>query len=152
MTAVAQKGVKHSAFYLGTRQSTVNGVTGMRFEVMAPSADAATGETYTHVVAPDVLTPDNTPDWSHLTFVYDGGAKQQRLYVNGDLKASLAVTTAWNAGGPLLVGNSYWTNDGGTGYYTDQWFGGIDDVFVYQGALTSAQVYTLHEEQAIPES
>lgn len=152
MTAVAQKGGKQSPFYLGTRNSTVDGVSGMRFEVMTASADAATGETYTHVIAPDVLTLDNTPDWTHLTFVYDAAAKVQRLYINGDIKTERPVAGSWNAGGPLLVGNSYYTNDAGVGGYTDQWHGGIDDLHAYQGALTGAQVAALHEEQAIPES
>ncbi|WP_143162604.1 LamG domain-containing protein [Couchioplanes caeruleus] len=152
MTAVAQKGTNQSAFYLGARKSTVDGVTGLRFEAMTTSADTTASETYTHVIAPDLLTIDDTPDWTHLTFVYDSGAKQQRLYINGALKKTANVTGSWHANGPLLVGNSYYTDNAGSGGYTDQWLGGIDDVSVYQGALTSAQVRNLHDDQAVAES
>ncbi|HET9517563.1 MAG TPA: LamG domain-containing protein, partial [Actinoplanes sp.] len=46
MTAIAAKGSKQSAFYVGTRKSTVNSVTAHRFEIMTVSPDADLGETY----------------------------------------------------------------------------------------------------------
>jgi len=144
MTAVAPKGAKQSAFYLGTRLSTVDSVAGQRFEIMVPSVDADTGETYTHVIAPEALGADDAGAWHQLTVVYDAGSRTMKLYVNGALKNSAVLATGlWNATGPMIVGNSWYTGDNGAGHFTDSWFGGIDDVQVYQGAMTDAQVAAL---------
>jgi hypothetical protein len=71
--------------------------------------------------------------WSHLAATYDGS--NLRLYVNGALVSTTAVTGSMVAstGVLRLGGNSVW----------GEWFTGvIDEVRVYNRALTLAQVQT----------
>jgi hypothetical protein len=150
MTAIAATGGKQSAFYLGARRSAVDGVTGQRFEVMIPSADQDLGEVYAHVIASTVLDSDDIGRWTHLAVVYDAAARQVRLYVNGDLAATAGQNVLWNAGGPLAVGSAWATPDNAVSAWTDQWFGGIDDIGLYQGAMNSAQISSLFKNQGVP--
>ena len=69
--------------------------------------------------------------WTHLATTYDGS--QLRLYVNGALAASTAVTGAMAASTGVLHlgGNSVW----------GEWFAGlIDEVRVYNRALSVGEV------------
>ncbi|WP_127508413.1 LamG-like jellyroll fold domain-containing protein [Actinoplanes solisilvae] len=146
MTAVAQQGSKMSAFYLGVRESTVKGITGKRFEVMVPSIDNNLGEAQTHLIAPTLLSGDDTSDWFHLVFVYNTSAVNQlSLYVNGEMEATRSGVL-WSADGPLTVGSVWHTMDEETqGSYRDQWIGGIDNLQIWQGVLTAGQFNTLFE-------
>jgi len=82
--------------------------------------------------------------WTQLTGVYDAGRRELRLYVNGQLEGSQPLSFApFNASGQLLVGHTLWH-----GSLMDQWFGGIDDVAVYQGALTDGAVSAMFDAQA----
>lgn len=99
-------------------------------------------------------------DWNHLALVYDGFAKEARLYVNGllqetacsdadgdgdaddtscqDLIAWADNVLAFKAGGTLQVGRAK------TGDAFGQHFPGvIDDVWAFQGALSDSQVKQL---------
>src|SRR5690606_7611458 len=69
--------------------------------------------------------------WTHLAAVYDASAKQLRLYVNGRLQGSDTVSAAWAAEGPLQIGRVLWRDA-----YTDYFAGSIDEVTVWQQALT----------------
>jgi hypothetical protein len=152
MTAIAPKGNKQSPFYLGTRQTTVNGVTGTHFVAMTVSADQDLGETYSALIAPTPLDIDDEGSWSLLTLVHDAEAKSLTLYVNGKRAAPPKTgVSMWNASGPLLVGGAWYSGDNNAGNMTDRWFGGIDEVLVYQGALTAPRVSMLYDEQAPPE-
>jgi hypothetical protein len=152
MTAIAPRGTKQSPFYLGTRQSTVGGVTATRFEVMTISADQNLGETYGHLIVPAPVDIDDEGSWSHLTLVFNAEAKTLTLYVNGRPAATQTQNSMWNATGPLIVGGAWYSGDTGSGNFTDRWYGGIDDVSVYQGAMNAAQVAILHDQQATPEA
>ncbi len=69
--------------------------------------------------------------WTHLTASYDGA--NLRLYVNGNQVASRAVTGSMGASTrPLRIGgNNTWA----------EWFGGlIDDLRIYNRALTPSEV------------
>ncbi|MEV0132535.1 LamG-like jellyroll fold domain-containing protein [Dactylosporangium sp. NPDC050688] len=44
--------------------------------------------------------------WTHLVAVYDAGARQIRLYVNGKLAGSATLAGNWRANGPLLIGRA----------------------------------------------
>jgi hypothetical protein len=69
--------------------------------------------------------------WSHLAMTWDGTTL--RLYVNGAQASTAALTgTAAVSSGPLRIGgNAVWP----------EWFSGlIDDVRVYNRALTAAEV------------
>ncbi|HEU0025243.1 MAG TPA: LamG-like jellyroll fold domain-containing protein, partial [Thermoleophilaceae bacterium] len=75
--------------------------------------------------------PLNT--WSHLAMTWDGAT--QRLWLNGTQVASRAVTgTLPNGAGPLRFGgNSVWA----------EWFAGrLDEIRVYNRALTQAELQT----------
>ncbi|WP_127507215.1 FG-GAP-like repeat-containing protein [Actinoplanes solisilvae] len=139
MTALGQQGSKLSSFYLGVRQSTVKGITGPRFEVMTPSIDNQVGESYSHLIAPQLLSGDDTTDWFHLVFVYNTAAVNQlSLYVNGSMAATKSGRL-WNADGPLTVGRVWHTDEQTAGSYRDQWVGGLDDLQIFQGVLTGGQ-------------
>ncbi|XVV10844.1 LamG-like jellyroll fold domain-containing protein [Actinoplanes sp. CA-131856] len=145
MTAVAAKGTKQSAFYLGTRISTVNGVSAARFEVMVPTADQDTGVSFTHVIVPDALVVDDSSAWHDLALTYDAGTRRISLYNNGFLKVSQVLPSPVVAtSGPITVGSAWYTGPGGAGNFTDTFFGGIDDVNVYQGGMTPAQIAALY--------
>jgi hypothetical protein len=149
---VSQRGTKQGAFHLGVRKSTINGVTGLHWAMATIDKDADVGENWTIVSAAPLLTDDNDAgEWTHLVGVYDAAAKELRLYVNGELAGSAPLNSLWNAAGVLSVGAACWSADNTTGAWLDQWFGGIDDLIVFQGALTGAQVLTLHDQQAAPE-
>jgi hypothetical protein len=78
-----------------------------------------------------VTMPLNT--WTHLAVTYDGSAL--RLYLNGALSSSRAVSGAMpNSTGALRIGgNTVWA----------EWFlGRIDDVRVYNRALTQTEIQT----------
>ena len=69
--------------------------------------------------------------WTHLASSYDGATL--RLYVNGTQVRSLAVTGPMTVStGPLkLGGNAIWA----------EWFAGLmDDVRIYNRALTPAEI------------
>jgi hypothetical protein len=71
--------------------------------------------------------------WTHLTATYDGSAL--RLYVNGSLAGTTLTTGSIAAGsGPLRFGgNSIWS----------EWFKGrIDEIRVYNRALSHAEIQT----------
>ncbi len=72
-----------------------------------------------------------TNAWTHLTATFDGAVL--RLYVNGTQVATRAVTGSMLASTGLLRigGNNTWA----------EWFGGlIDDLRIYDRALTAAEV------------
>ncbi|HET8755685.1 MAG TPA: LamG-like jellyroll fold domain-containing protein [Solirubrobacteraceae bacterium] len=77
------------------------------------------------------VLPANT--WSHLAFTYDGAAT--RLYVNGTQVATGTLTgSALTSSSPLRIGgNSVW----------GEWFSGaIDEVRIYNRALTATEIAT----------
>lgn len=74
--------------------------------------------------------------WVHLAVVYDGASSG--LYINGVLDSTFndltSTTPGWTQG--LFIG----TNN----YYNEDFDGLVDDVFVFDRALTSAEVATIH--------
>ncbi|MFA6340708.1 MAG: LamG-like jellyroll fold domain-containing protein [Candidatus Paceibacterota bacterium] len=88
-------------------------------------------------VSGNSVIPLNT--WSFVTMVYDGA--KISLYLNGNFDGSIAKT------GNLL----YWASDFYIGYGTpgvDQYFSGlIDDVRIYESALTSSEIQKLYAER-----
>jgi hypothetical protein len=71
--------------------------------------------------------------WSHLAATFDGSAL--RLYVNGSLVSTTVITGSipTSTGVLRMGGNSIW----------GEWFAGlIDDVRIYNKALTQAQIQT----------
>jgi hypothetical protein len=94
-----------------------------------PSARAFTSAEFNT----DGTAPVPTGSWTFLTETYDGTTL--RLYVNGTQASSKAVTGSMpNSTGPLKIGgNSLWA----------EWFSGlVDNVRVYNRALTAAEITT----------
>ncbi|MGF1663458.1 MAG: LamG-like jellyroll fold domain-containing protein [Kineosporiaceae bacterium] len=82
-----------------------------------------------------------TGAWSHLTTTYDGATV--RTYVNGALAASRAATGSMaDSTGPLTIGgNAIW----------GEWFAGrIDEVRVYDRALTADEVLAERDRPTTP--
>jgi hypothetical protein len=76
--------------------------------------------------------------WYHLVGVHDSGTQQIKLYVNGSLQGTAAHTSVWNATGALAVGRGKW--GGGN---TDFWPGRVDEVRLFQRALTASEISSL---------
>ena len=94
----------------------------------APGAGGIFSGTYGETFGASAL-PANT--WSHLSATYDGTTL--RLYVNGTHVASRAQTgTLATSANPL--------NIGGDAFYNQYFSGRIDDVRVYNTALSAAQI------------
>jgi hypothetical protein len=72
--------------------------------------------------------------WTHLVGVYDAGAKQILLYVNGVQVASASHTQTWNAAGGLQIGRAKQGE-----FFT----GAIDDVSAYSRALFAGEIQTM---------
>lgn len=130
-TAVSQRGVHSSGGWL-----KFNSTLG-KWQFAISDEDVATTPT-ANVTSTSVAKEGL---WTHLVGVYDSGRKQIRLYVNGELEGVTNTTfTPMASTGPLLVGQTLWQ-----GQLKDQWTGGIDDVAVFQGALTDTAVYLLYD-------
>ncbi|NUT36387.1 MAG: DNRLRE domain-containing protein [Hamadaea sp.] len=77
----------------------------------------------------------NTGAWTRLTGVYDATAGQLRLYVNGQLEAATPYTITWNASQSFVVGRARWCGEPTSGFS-----GAIDEVRVWQRALTASEI------------
>src|SRR6185295_20132663 len=78
------------------------------------------------------VSPLSTGVWTHVATTYDGAT--QRIYINGNLVASRAQTGAIGVGnGSLRIG--------GDTIFTNEFYQGlIDEVRVYNRALTAAEI------------
>jgi hypothetical protein len=82
--------------------------------------------------------------WVHLAGVYDAdGAGTMKMYVNGAPEATAAVGhTLLGATGHLVIGRGLY--NGATGSFVN---GTLDEVAVYAGALSDAQVAAMYAAQ-----
>lgn len=85
--------------------------------------------------------------WTHLSAVYDAGRSEIRIYVNGVLEGTTEGIpfTPMASTGPLLVGHTLWRSE-----LMDQWTGGIDNVELFQGAMTATSVTMLYNSHVPP--
>ncbi|WP_371604405.1 PA14 domain-containing protein [Streptomyces sp. NBC_01220] len=83
------------------------------------------------------MTPE-TGRWYHVVGVRSGD--EIKLYVDGKLAATSAAGTADVSTGALSVGRAKWS-----GGNTDFWNGSVDQVAVFDKALTADEVSALHE-------
>jgi hypothetical protein len=101
-----------------------------------PSTDTNDGGGVWQNAMDDTALP--VGEWSHLTGVYDNGAAQLRLYVNGQLQAAVNAGTALESHGALQIGRSLYN-----GSLVNYWPGSIDDVQVFTDALSDEQTQQL---------
>src|SRR4029077_12207922 len=93
-----------------------------------PVAGAILGGVYAEAIGPNALTANI---WAHLAETYDGAT--MRLYVNGVQVASLAKTGAIaTSTNPLQIG--------GDSLYGQYFAGRIDEVRIYNRALSAAEI------------
>ncbi|GAA0516934.1 hypothetical protein Ade02nite_84890 [Paractinoplanes deccanensis] len=128
--AVSADGTKQSPFQL-RYDATANRwqfITS-QFDTAAPGAVASTS---TSVPA--------TGTWTHLAGVYDASAQTMRLYVNGSLQDTDGGARPFASSGGTTVGAGRWN-----GTVTDFWQGQVDDVQLYQKALTGSEVTAVRD-------
>ena len=107
----------------------LHGLRPLRRHRHATARAATSSSAPTSTSAAPAALASNT--WTHLAATYDGA--NLRLYVNGTQVATRAVTGSMRAstGALRIGGNSTW----------GEWFGGlIDDVRIYNRALTPSEV------------
>jgi hypothetical protein len=97
------------------------------------------GATWTNVYSTTTVAANT---WYHVVGVYDATAGVIRIYVNGVQEGGDVARSApgWTASGVTLVGRGIFNSVMDT---TTQWVGDIDEVELYQRALTSAEVTSL---------
>ncbi|MFI2415790.1 LamG domain-containing protein [Streptomyces sp. NPDC018947] len=122
-TVLGQDGAFYSGFYLTYREEDKT------WTLSTSPRDAADGNIGDQKVT--ATQPAARGVWTHLAAVYDASKKQIRLYVNGRLQGSDTVSEAWAAEGGLQIGRVLWRDT-----YTDYFAGSIDEVTVWQEALT----------------
>ncbi|HEY4024863.1 MAG TPA: LamG domain-containing protein, partial [Candidatus Dormibacteraeota bacterium] len=127
-TAVCQQGSSTCVFFLQYDQTDNR----WAFTVHTPDQNNPTATRALSPSAPQLGT------WTFLTGVYDAGAQVVKLYVNGQLVGTANAPPLWNATGVLSVGQARYN-----GSLTDPWAGDIDNVSVFLGALSDAQIVTL---------
>lgn len=109
------------------------------------SADTEEASVWTKAQSPTGSIPYGT--WTHVAGVYDASAERLRLYIDGDLQASVQLANEpWAASGLLSVGCGAMTGGGTFGWTT----GSIDEITVFQQALTGEQIQDLMGGEGLP--
>jgi hypothetical protein len=91
------------------------------------------GTTYTLIGAPVPAVGS----WTHLVGTFDGTTG--KLYANGALIASSAAAYAPNANSPFAIGSTYYRSSAN---WSDAFNGAIDEVALYNTALTATKIRT----------
>ena len=115
-----------SGFYLGTNSA------GTKYKFIINSATGSTGSCGLPFGCAEGGAI--TTGWHLVTGTFDGSSA--KLYVDNVLVASDTFTTPLNANFPLYIGRNF----GGSGF---NWNGGLDEVRLYNRALTSAEVSSI---------
>jgi hypothetical protein len=125
---VSQDASSGSGFYLQYDQDT------NRWSFMALDGDTdwSNGQKALSLGQPQV------GKWTHLVGVYDGGAHQLKLYVDGKPQNSTAYTASFDSTGPLRIGRAKWN-----GVPYNYFSGDIDSVNVFAGVLSDDQIANL---------
>ncbi|MDG4832086.1 LamG domain-containing protein [Solwaraspora sp. WMMD1047] len=129
-TAVGQGGNNHGAFFLQYNRGA------NKWAFTSPSSDSTSPSAYrmaTANLAPAVNT------WVHLVGVFDANTKVMSIYANNVAGVSATNATPFNSTTPLSIGGNRYANGGG-----DTFVGQIDNVQVYQRAISAAEVSTLY--------
>ena len=125
-TAVSIDGASVSAFFLQLRADS-----GGRFGFSALPTDTPGTATFALGKATPMI---NT--WYHIAGVFDGA--NLKLYVNGVLEDSKPFATAWAGKGSTAIGRGFYS-----GGRADFWPGLIDEVRLFNGALSDAEILAL---------
>lgn len=124
-TAVSQDGSTISGFFLQYNPASRK----WNFVLPATNADGAVRD------LAESSAPAVAGRWTHLVGVFDDGAKQLRLYVDGVPGTTGSHPTPWAATGLAKLGAAQVGKQ-----VVNQWLGSIDDVRLYQRVLTKAEI------------
>jgi hypothetical protein len=119
-TAVSQDGDPHSAFFLqysGADNRFAFSFAGVR--ALAPA-------------------PPETGRWTHLAGVRDAATGTLTLYVDGQRAGTAGACLGASSAGPTVIGRARYN-----GNPVDHWRGALDEVHVYDRALSAAEVAQL---------
>lgn len=134
-TAVSQDGELRSGFLL---QAWEDG----RWQFLLPTTDGPGNEGVGGIATSDIRVRQG--EWTHLVGVYDSIAGQVLLYVNGQLSVSVPYEDHRNSEGTFRIGRAYWD-----GYPLGNWEGAIDEVGIYDRALTASEAKTLASQSNV---
>ncbi|GIF18205.1 hypothetical protein BJ973_008832 [Actinoplanes tereljensis] len=139
-TIIAQRGAHQSAFSLEYQPDSGTAVGGnWKFTVAGQDNTDTPGKA---VITGSAAVPGV---WTQLTGVYDASRNTMLLLVNGQIVGTRQLSfTPFNASGQVLVGHGF-----GNDTLGGQWFGGIDDVTVYQGAMSATAVGIGYRQQIL---
>ncbi|MEV4617069.1 LamG domain-containing protein, partial [Kitasatospora sp. NPDC049258] len=132
-TAVTQAGSNTAFFDLGERSGY--------WSFSTFTADVPDGFAWQSATS---STPVAVNTWTHLTGVYDATNKKVLLYVNGVLAAQTYAPTSFAARGPLELGRLRYM-----GRYVDPWKGSLDEVKVWDRALSAAEAGAVAADQSL---
>jgi len=117
-------------FDLKVQATNVHGDIGNGTAWINTAIDIGSGETGTTGTGGDLVVNR----WYMIAYVIDNTHQEVRLYLDGDLKRTISIS-----GTPLLMQSGESMRIGDTGY--EEWMNGrIDDVRIYNRALSAAQI------------
>lgn len=156
VTLLSAPGAAQSAFAVRYVPSTAPDTDAGRWRISMADTDSKDA-VVTQVDNGQFSSP---ADWTHLALVYDGFARQLKLYVNGELEeaactdadgdgdaddAACGDRISWSENAlsfrgtqPLQLGRAKTGTSWG-----EYWSGAVSDVWAFQGVLTDAQVSQL---------
>jgi Concanavalin A-like lectin/glucanases superfamily len=128
-------------YYVPETSDFYVGLSLLTDQTVVPSDIHATGQGFDVVTGP----PPSFNKWSHIAVVYRGTVGDASLYLDGKLVGAAPITyNPVPSPENLLIGSSPLSTPG----IDDPWFGGsIDDVRIYERALTETEVTALAHEQ-----
>ncbi|MDX3249003.1 LamG-like jellyroll fold domain-containing protein [Streptomyces sp. ME18-1-4] len=146
VTVLSAEGAVNSAFTVRYAPDPTNPQSQGGYELELPSAD--TSSATRPVVRHSSFQSDF--EWDHLAVVYDAFVDEARLYVNGHLEQVLdamswrANVQPFQATKQLQFGRN--KENGTTGEY---WPGVIDDVWLFSGVASDAQIVKLGNGESL---
>ncbi|MFF3610070.1 LamG-like jellyroll fold domain-containing protein [Streptomyces sp. NPDC002463] len=118
---------------LGQRHSITLGAIGAKWAIKAPSTDSsASDSTWYNSTSSATVVVDK---WTHLAGVYNASAKTLTIYVDGVPGTPATNVTMWSARGKMMFGGMQYA-----GKLCDPWDGSIDDIAVWDRALSSSEL------------
>lgn len=106
----------------------------------------ASGTTHYQVTSKQLYTNLNDR-WLHIVSTYDTISGYSKLYLNGIISDSLYIgkTIANSSNWPVFIGSGYQSESSTN--YKNCFNGYMDDVLLYNRALTPAEIYNIYNER-----
>ncbi|MFF7579147.1 LamG-like jellyroll fold domain-containing protein [Streptomyces sp. NPDC008061] len=156
MAVMSAEGTSRSAFEVRFQPDPADPQGLGRWELSLPDKDSTTEAAVTTVSNTEF---NDVTSWNHLAVVYDGFAKEIRLYVNGHLQDAPCIDADGDgeADNPDCKDLASWADDAlsfkaaksvqigrAKGDLSGAYFAGsVDDVWAFQGALDESQIQQL---------